>query len=254
MTTANAGFLIIPNWVIRDSTLDGHELLVYMALFNHVDRKGYAFPGKARIAKEARMSVPTVKRTLKKLEARGLIEIRQRPLEYGKHNSNMYRVATFAREQPVDNSMGATGQSVHTWGHTDPTPGSHRPDPRFTQTPKEDTHEEDTREENSEGQTSLTANVFSFPEASDGATTSQLEYLHDLHIHYANEVAPDNTKRQWAALTSEKATEVINSYLKFIPRYDSYEGPEYGDDNYFKLSPAGREYADTGFLPEGRAF
>lgn len=249
---ASAGFVMLPNWVLRDSDLDANELLVYLALFNRIDKRGYAYPGKTLIAKEARMSIPTVKRTLKKLEARRLIEIHHRQLEHGKNNSNMYRVATFEREKPVDNSEGASGQSVHTWGHSDPTLGSHGPDPGVMVIPKEDPVEEDPIEEDSEvGTTSRRA--FSFTESSDVATSSQLDYLHDLHIHYANEVPTENTKHQWSEFTTEQATYVINRYLQEIPRYDAYEGPEYGEDTFTKLSAKGQEWAEVGFIPEAKA-
>jgi len=254
---ASAGFVLLPNWVLRDSNLDANELLVYLALFNHIDKDGYAHPGKTRIAKEARMSVATVKRTLPKLAERGLISIQHRPLEHGKHDSNRYRVATFERERPVDNSAllaASAVQFVHTPVHSDPTPGSQGADPGVTVSPKEDPLEEDPLEEDSEvGTASRRDFSFSDP-SSDKASQGQLDYLKDLHIHYANELPTAVATRQWSELTSGRATHVINEYLKRIPRYDSYEGPEYGDDLYNKLSDKGKEWADTGFIPEMSAF
>ena len=64
----DGGFSIIPHWVVRDSDLDAHELLVYLAILNRANKYGIAWPSIATIVKESRTSESTVRRTIKRLE------------------------------------------------------------------------------------------------------------------------------------------------------------------------------------------
>ncbi|GIG54541.1 helix-turn-helix domain-containing protein [Demequina activiva] len=74
-----------------ESDLDHHELVVYIALLTHRSDAGEAWPSRTTLARESKVSLDSVKRTLRKLEARGLIEITRR--KNGKQNaSNLYRV------------------------------------------------------------------------------------------------------------------------------------------------------------------
>mgnify|MGYP002277408912 CR=1 FL=1 len=88
------GFSIIPNWVIRESDLDAHELLTYLALLNRADKAGRTWPAISTIARESRTSESTVRRTLKKLIERGFVEVERRKNAAG-DQSNLYTIRVF---------------------------------------------------------------------------------------------------------------------------------------------------------------
>lgn len=67
------GWAPIPNWIIRDSDLSLHEIVVLLALIGRVDRAGECYPSVNLLAKEARCSTRSVQRALDSLGARGMI-------------------------------------------------------------------------------------------------------------------------------------------------------------------------------------
>lgn len=71
------GFTMIPDWLVESTAISQHELLVLMVLMKH-GRTNECRPGFATIGAQARVSRDTVKRTLRSLEDRGLIEIERR--------------------------------------------------------------------------------------------------------------------------------------------------------------------------------
>jgi len=236
MTSEGAGFSIIPNWLMRDSDLSAHELLVYMALFNRVNPQGLAWPSIARIAKESRTSPSTAKRTIRSLEARGLVVKQVRKRADGTNESNVYKVATFTRQAP---------------GQGERVTGSVRPHHGVSVDYEEDPLEEDTSEE--ELRSTLPSGrdlSFMFVESTGKATKKQLDYLSDLHLHFNASVASDTLQARWKKLTSNKANDLIRQYLKEMPRYDSYEGPVAGEPEYDALTPKGQAYADATMLPD----
>lgn len=105
----DSGFSIIPNWIIRRSDLSGGELLVYLALFNHADRYGFAWPSMKTICKEARMSDATAKKAMRALEERGLLERAERPQDGAANLTNMYRVVIFDHEGGGGKYLGGVG-------------------------------------------------------------------------------------------------------------------------------------------------
>jgi len=239
MSGEGEGFSIIPNWLMRESDLTAHELLVYMALLNRAGGSGLAWPSIARIAKESRTSPSTVKRTIKSLEARGLIVKRVRKRADGTNESNVYKVATFTRAAPK--------RGVQTGRGT----GSDRADDESREDYEEDTIEEDTREEDLRSTLPSGRDLsFIFVESTGKATKKQLDYLSDLHLHFNAAVASETLQARWKKLTSNKANDLIRQYLKEMPRYDAYEGPEAGEPAYDALTPKGQAYADATMLPD----
>ena len=239
MTESEGGFSVIPNWLMRESDLTAHELLVYMALLNRAGGSGLAWPSIARIATESRTSVSTVKRTIKSLEHRGLITKQVRKRADGTNESNVYKVATFSRSAPK--------RGVLTERPTSPD----RADPESRVDYEEDTLEEDTREEDLRSTLPGGRDIsFSYIDRSSAtATTKQLAYLSDMHLHYNNEVPSKGLRARWASLTGQQADALIRQYLREVPRYDSYEGPEAGEPTYDALSAKGQAFADAYMLP-----
>lgn len=91
---------------------------------------------------------------------------------------------------------------------------------------------------------------FSFAIPQKQTTSKQLQYLHDLHIHLTGDIVPTPAARQWEQMPTDDATDLIRRYLQRIPRYQEYEGPEYGTPAYDALSDEGKRWADSGMIPD----
>lgn len=72
------GFTMIPDWLVESSTISLHDYAVLIVLMKHARSTGQCHPGFATIASQARVSRDTVKRSIRSLEARGLISIERR--------------------------------------------------------------------------------------------------------------------------------------------------------------------------------
>lgn len=72
------GFTMIPDWLVESSAVSLHDYAVLIVLMKHARTSGQCHPGFATIAKQARVSRDTVKRSLRSLEERGLISIERR--------------------------------------------------------------------------------------------------------------------------------------------------------------------------------
>lgn len=258
--TSREPFTLLPNWVIRDGILDAYEMAVYLVLLSHRDHKtGTAFPGFDKIKKQSRLSRNTVIRTIPKLEARGLITVTRRKRGNGKNDPNLYKVAVFNRNRSVDNlppkkgprfeddSEDPLGSAPERLPSAPEGPGSSAPEGLEEEPSLTKTNELNIRSELKSGR------EFSFDVYDDKASQKQLDYLHELFIHFNNETPSEANKSQWASFTVQKAAIVIDGYLSQMARYDAYEGPEEGEDAYKALSPKGQQWADTGFIPDIKA-
>lgn len=92
-------FAMIPNWMVRDTTISGHAKLVYMALTSRTSRNNASWPSHALIAKECGVSVTTVKNALAELRELGLVTWSKRVRDDGGATSNMYYIRTTPPEQ-----------------------------------------------------------------------------------------------------------------------------------------------------------
>ena len=80
MPHEESGYFYVPTALIDDMTLTGTEKLVLISLLSHYDSEWYrAYPTQGEIGEEACLSRPTVIRTLKGLEARGVIQVEREP-------------------------------------------------------------------------------------------------------------------------------------------------------------------------------
>lgn len=231
-------FSIIPNWVIRDTDLTAHELLVYIALLNRADKYGRAWPSIKTIARESRTSTSSVRRTLGKLRDRGLVTWEQRKRDDRTNASNVYRVGIFERDAPHE------GGGFHRGTPTLPVwrDGGATVDEEVDPLEVEP-GEEDMRVESADSTT------MNFEFVDDRASAAQLAYMHDLNIHLYGSPPSVEKRAGWAALSREQATDRITRLLRVMPRDDEYEGPQWDDESYAALSPVGQEFADRGFVP-----
>lgn len=272
MTKPAAGFVKLPNWLIDDADLSLHELAVYIVLLRFRDHKtGTCFPGMSTIADCARISRESVKRTIPKLEARGMIRVTKRK-DGSKNLPNMYEVATAdakprfvwessrrgrripkraprVSETPPD-ADGTEGRHSETLGRHSQTPGVGTPS-ASNKTYVNKIHEQDL----TSTRTASGREMFTFDAVEeDRATDAQVRYLRDLAIHLQYEAGggvPDDLQLQrWRKLTQSEARQQIKGYQQALgdPLMRIY--PEPGTPEYDALTPAGREFADTGGMPD----
>lgn len=83
------------------------ELLVLLALADHADENGKCWPSMERIARKARMSIRTARRTIRKLEAAGLVSV---SVSVGR-SSNQY-IVHMGNPDTMAGSGSKPGQSV----------------------------------------------------------------------------------------------------------------------------------------------
>lgn len=247
-------FTLIPNWIIRESDLTRNELLVYIALLSRADRVGVTWPSVPTIAKDSRLSVSSVKSTVKMLEARGLIQRTMRPRQDKNNDTNVYRVASAEPREPLANPRDMSRKTAHPGSTPDPGVGQSLAHPGSAVDHKEEPIEEDPLEESvrsSQGDDDGSFSDFSFPEE-EPATDSQKAYLWDLYIHFHLALPPRDELRSWDVnLTKSEAIDLIDEYLRVMPRDLDYRGPEAGDALYDELSPRGQEWADRLMTPDG---
>lgn len=254
-------FTKVPHWLIREhELLNGNELLLYLAMLSRADRKGICYPSVALLAREARMSESTVRRTRNRLVDKGLVTVTRRTIGDSRNDSNLYQVALpkrppvrFTQEPPVDNSASDGPERVSNGGHID-WDGVTVTAPPFqgdwgdgvTVTGKEEPLQEDPIKKT----ISVGPDVFEFTDL--GITKAQWHLLSDLYIHITGNVAEQRTKNEWRQLTSDAASELITRFYANVKRSDDYTGPEYGTPAYKALSEEGRKWADAGMVPENR--
>lgn len=91
---------MLPQWMMRDTSISGHAKLVYLSLNSRTSRTSSSFPSHALIGKECGFSVTTVKAALNELKGLGLVTWEKRVREDGGATSNMYYLRTTLPESP----------------------------------------------------------------------------------------------------------------------------------------------------------
>jgi hypothetical protein len=86
------GFAMIYANILRHPDLSKGAICHYGNLLLYARQDGKCWPGQERLAKDIRASVRQVHRYNKELEAAGLIETEQRPLEDGINQTNVYTI------------------------------------------------------------------------------------------------------------------------------------------------------------------
>lgn len=96
MTPEGGGWSVVPNWVIRSTTLGGTVKLTYIALLNRANDAGECWPSLDTLESDVGVSRNTVIGNIKKLEELGLLERERRVGADGGNTSNLYRVNVWA--------------------------------------------------------------------------------------------------------------------------------------------------------------
>ncbi|MGZ0710547.1 helix-turn-helix domain-containing protein (plasmid) [Coraliomargarita sp. W4R53] len=265
---ATDGFVRLPNWLLDDSSLTLHELMVYTVLLRFRDHKtGKCFPGMSTIADRARISRKSVERAISKLEARGMIRV-QRRSTLTENKPNVYEVSTAnetpdfvwadtARGKRIPQRLKATdSESAGVRMTPSPTDSESLPTDSESVPPQTPSRPNKIQENKNQEQTlrSVLPNAhdsqFTFDVDQQKATSKQRALLHDLWIHVTGDLPDARLKGGWANLTTSEAQDCISKYYASCGRYDEYTGPDYGTAAYQALSQRGRMWADAAMIPD----
>ena len=83
----------LPNIVLDDERLTGHDLLAYLALCHLADEGGASSPTVAHLASIARTGETTLRVSLKRLQSLGYLSVTPRTYEDGAQGTNIYTVS-----------------------------------------------------------------------------------------------------------------------------------------------------------------
>ena len=106
--------------------------LILMAIADHADDSGYAWPGYRGIAKKCGASYRTIQRHVHSLEEQGILKVEPRQRPDGSSSSNGYTVVmnVTIRDEGVSESLPPTSESHPGW--TEVTPLDDTPDTPLT--------------------------------------------------------------------------------------------------------------------------
>lgn len=196
------GFGIIPNWLVRESSLSAYALLAYVALSGRADRSGECWPSIATLAKEARCSASSARRAVRELRLAGLVTVRAQQRSHdGGQSSNVYRVYISTDPKPPVSRR-------------QPPAVTGKPAPSHTDTLRRPT-EEDPVEEAPQAVKSTLTNPRPKAKAhrSDKrASELQLGFLRDNHIMLHQSLPTSEDVAYWNTMSSAEAHEYIQSY------------------------------------------
>lgn len=163
--TDDAGYAVVPRWMIRDGRFTRSMLMTYLALQSFADPGGAAFPSLATLAARARLAESTTRDALRALEAVGVVETRSRLRDDGGQRSNTYVVLTHDPRALADPPplTGAPPTALRRPPHRSPVP------------------ELPTEELSTEELDNLTTLQYSAA-SGEKATEGQKAFLRDLHI------------------------------------------------------------------------
>lgn len=102
-------FVVLPWAVLEHPSLSGTDVLVYCTIARFADNgSGEAYPSRATVATYARCSVDTVDRSIKSLEAAGLLTVEKRRSDRGGSATNLYTVHEIAEQAGGGRTHAAT--------------------------------------------------------------------------------------------------------------------------------------------------
>lgn len=84
------GWSAIPNWMLRDPSIDRNVKMVYIVMSGRVNRYKVCWPSQQSIADDAGISVATVKRAIAQMVALGILTVSVQKHATGRRN--VYRL------------------------------------------------------------------------------------------------------------------------------------------------------------------
>jgi hypothetical protein len=200
------GFGIIPNWLVRESSLSAYALLAYVALSGRADRSGECWPSIATLAKEARCSASSARRAVRELRLAGLVTVRsQQRTHDGGQSSNVYRVYISSDPKPPVSQR-------------QPPAVTGKPGPSHTDTLRRHKEEDPVEEDPQAVKATLSSgrSKAKVHRSDVLASDAQIAFMRDnfimLHQHLPN--AADDA--DWRAMSSADAHETIREYWSEI--------------------------------------
>ena len=274
MASKTDGFVSIPNWLYDDSDLTLHEFMVYGVLLRFRDHKtGECFAGMTTIADRARVSRETVKRTIPKLEAKGMIRVKRVKTAAGKNEVNRYEVALATQTPEFIWANTKRGKRIpkRSPRRSETLPAEEAPEGRHSQTPprhsqtpplgtpsaSNKTQENKIHEQALRQAKDRPHDDFTFEITEEHPTSKQLDYLNDLHIFLTERIPDTSTRTRWEALTPTDASHLIDKYWQ---QMDRGRGGNWESDvdeyhpAYNHLSPMGKQWIYNGCVPDGQVF
>lgn len=266
---ARDGFTMIPDWLVESSDVPLHDYAVLIVLMKHARSTGQCHPGFATIAAQARVSRDTVMRSIKSLEALGLIETQRRRVGT-KNLPNLYtlhverdRVVAHSDRSESDSPPEVAAPSDHVVADSDQV-GAHS-DQRWSlpailtrltnETYEPDRVHRDAKHDEAD-------DVFDINDTESGDASSaeslrpitdkQFSLLKDWHILAGFGLPTDDVARWMRDLTGEQFQPVKRDWMRERDsrgRGADYDGPVSGDPEYEHLSARGKQWADAECLP-----
>lgn len=252
-TTGNGeGFAKLPNWIARTGYLDPFEYLIYAYLLGRAGLDGKCYPSLRRVANETGISLTKVRRTLDRLEERGIVSRSVKREPEGHYANTRFTVRRFELERP-EYLRGVSQQTpppeAPGYDSTDTTCSAPQAPPVvFHETRKK------IQTSRSKQVDPLMEVVSSTRRDNEGmpkpqrATPTQLRYLHDLTI-LAGDDPPTELDRWREHLTSAEASARITDYERSAGRGIDYAGPVIGDPAFELLSEQGKAFAEVEMIP-----
>lgn len=217
----------------------------------------------ATIGREARVSRDTVKRSLRSLEARGLIEIERRRVGT-KNLPNLYTLhverarvgadSTHPEHRRTASKVGAHSTQVGAQSAQGVGAESTPNDSPYNETPERDSrvHRDAKHDEADDVIDTDDIDCGDASSGSPGRTDAQVSLLSDLHI-LAKGWVPASFWFDWVrSLTNDEFTKSKNGYLHELDeggRGKDRDWPEQGDGAYEHLTARGKHWADVGCIP-----
>ncbi|WP_084515701.1 helix-turn-helix domain-containing protein [Microbacterium luticocti] len=255
------GFTMIPDWLVESTALPLHDYAVLIVLMKHARTSGQCHPGFATISAQARVSRDTVMRSLRSLEARGLISIERRRVG-AKNLPNLYtlhvepglvvadsdhqdddaarRVVAPSDQVDADSDQGwslpATQTRVINESHERPS--------RVQRFASHDEADDVVDVEAIESGDTPSAGGRS------GCTDAQVSLLSDLFILSGQGIPDERQIVRWRNLTNDECTTLMARYWQRLDqRGPARSWPIDGEPEYEHLTARGKQWADVGCLP-----
>ena len=244
------GFAAVPHWLIREASLSGNALLVFIALVARENRYGECWPSHATLAAEARMSEKSVRRALDELRDAGHVSWVRRQRPDGGQSSNHYRVHVRHGAPSEISGQGALLPTPSVTvtdppGQGDRPPRSEGPPPLVTVTDEVEPLEVEPRE----GKNS--------PSPRKRGDDDSPEFTRFWDI-YPRKVGKGAARTAWARALRRSTPEVIteaahahartwahaDTEARFIPHPASWLNAERWNDTLPDVAPTGRTAED----------
>lgn len=179
-TVRREAFAMIPSCAFERLKGDGYALAVYAALAKHADKDGVCWPSVRSLMEQTGWSESTIKRTIKRLVASGLISVVPRTTELGDADSNRYTLTHHPLRGGSPQNPPPSPQNPR-WVPSEPRGG-------FSQNPELYPVEPDPKE------------LGDTPHTPRARKATSLDGFEEFYAAYPKHKSRDSAERAWAKL------------------------------------------------------